>query len=217
MLKHGICDGCSTAFQVLRPPSCSICGSKFASDAGEDHPCGRCIKQKPSFDIAASVYLYKEGLSRAVRLLKYSKKSLLGSHLGSLMAGHRLAGLTYDLIVAVPLHISRLRERGFNQSELLAEGLGRAVSLEVDRYILERVRPTGSQAGMTSKERQANVRGAFSLRRGADVAGKRILLIDDVYTTGATVKECSKVLKKGGAGVVNVLTLARVVEKMSGT
>lgn len=213
LLKHGICDSCSGGFEVLRPPSCSVCGSTFATDAGGNHPCGKCIKKKPTFDVAASVYLYKSDLSRAVRLLKYSKKSLLGSHLGGLMKGHNLSAISYDVIVAVPLHISRLRERGFNQSQLLAEGLGKGMSLDVDKYILERVRPTGSQAGMSSKERQANVRGAFSLRSGADVAGRRILLIDDVYTTGATVKECSAVLKEAGASVVNVITLARVVEK----
>ncbi|MDT8317733.1 MAG: ComF family protein [bacterium] len=145
--------------------------------------------------------------------MKYSKKSLIGPHLGGLMKDHHLGAISYDVIVAVPLHISRLRERGFNQSQLLAEGLGKEISPHIDKYILERVRPTGSQTGMSSKERRANVRGAFSLRSGADVSGKRILLIDDVYTTGATVKECSKVLKKGGASVVNVLTLARVVEK----
>lgn len=213
LLKHGICDACSGGFEVLRPPSCTICGSTFATDAGENHPCGRCIKKKPPFDVAASLYLYKGDLSRAVWLLKYSKKSLLGSHLGGLMKNHRLNAISYDVIIAVPLHISRLRERGFNQSQLLAEGLGKGMSLDVDKYILERVRPTGSQAGMSSRERQANVRGAFSLRSGVDLSGKRILLIDDVYTTGATVKECSAVLKKAGAAVVNVLTLARVVEK----
>jgi ComF family protein len=211
--KHGICDACSGGFEVLRPPYCTACGSKFATDTGGNHLCGRCIKKNPPFDIAVSVYLYNGDLSRAVRLLKYSKKSLVGSHLGELMKNHRLSAISYDAIVAVPLHISRLRERGFNQSQLLAEGLAKGMPLAVDKYILERVRPTGSQAGMSSKERQANVRGAFSLRRGADVAGKRILLIDDVYTTGATVKECSTVLKKAGASVVNVLTLARVVEK----
>lgn len=213
LLTHGICDACRDGFDVLSSPSCTVCGSKFPTDAGGDHLCGRCIKKKPTFDIAASVYLYEGGLSRAVRLLKYSKKSLVGSHLGGLMKNHRLSDISYDAIVAVPLHISRLRERGFNQSQLLAEGLCKNMSLHSDKYILERVRPTGSQAGMSSKERQANVRGAFCLRRGVDVSGKRILLIDDVYTTGATVKECSAVLKKAGASVVNVLTLARVVEK----
>ena len=211
---HDICDACSGSFELVKPPSCTVCGSIFATDAGGNHPCGRCIKKNPPFDIAASVYLYKGELSRAVRLLKYSKKSLIGAHLGGLMKNHRLSAISYDAIVAVPLHIARLRERGFNQSQLLADGLGEAKSLlNIDPYILERVRSTGSQAGMSSIERQANVRGAFCLRRGVDVAGKRILLIDDVYTTGATVKECSTVLKKGGASVVNVLTLARVVEK----
>jgi len=211
--NHGICDECSERFEAVTPPFCTVCGSTFATDAGGNHLCGRCIKKNPPFDIAASIYLYQGDLSRAVRLLKYSKKSLFGSHLGGLMKNHRLSAISYDAIVAVPLHIARLRERGFNQSQLLAEGLGESIFLDVDKYILERVRPTGSQAGMSSKERQANVRGAFCLRRGVDVAGKRILLIDDVYTTGATVKECSRVLKKGGASVVNVLTLARVVEK----
>lgn len=210
LLTHGICDACSGSFEIVQPPFCTHCGSPFISDAGDSHLCGRCIKKKPPFDIAASVYIYKGELSRAVRLLKYSRKSLLGPQLGAFMSSHLALNQPYDLVIAVPLHIGRLRERGFNQSQLLAEGLGKNLSLSVDPYILKRVRPTGCQAGMSHKERQVNVRDAFCLRRGGDVTGKRILLIDDVYTTGATVKECSTVLKKAGASLVNVLTLARV-------
>lgn len=116
----------------------------------------------------------------------------------------------FDVIIPVPLHIKRLRERGFNQSLLLARAVGRKNNIPVNPFGLKRIRWTEPQVNLSGKERKINVKGAFEFH--GDVKGKTVLLIDDVYTTGATVAECSKVLKKGGAKGVCVLTLARTSE-----
>jgi ComF family protein len=115
-----------------------------------------------------------------------------------------------DLILPVPLHPGRLRQRGFNQSLLLARYFGRKHSIPLDFTALQRSRPTPPQTQLSGSQRQTNVRGAFQVRRPEGVSEKRILLIDDVFTTGATVRECAKVLLGAGAKQVDVLTLARV-------
>ena len=161
--------------------------------------------------MAASQFHYEGKLSAAVQRFKYAQKSSLAAPLGSLLSNHSLIEENFDAILPVPLHISRLRKRGFNQSQLLAEKLGEKTSCKVDPYILKRIKPTLAQVGMEKKERMLNVKDAFQLRKGAHIEGRNILLVDDVYTTGATVRECSKTLKQGGAKKVAVVTLARVV------
>ncbi len=210
--KRGICEDCLSRFRKIEGPSCTRCGKPFAEPDGDDHPCGSCIIKEPPFHRAESLYHYEGVLAEAVRRMKYSKKSHIAIFLGDLMASHPMVSSGYDIVVPVPLHIRRLRERGFNQSQLLAERIGKKHLIDVDPLIMKRSRPTAPQAGMNSKERMLNVKGAFTLRDGAEVRGGRILLVDDVYTTGATVCECCRVLKKGGAERVDVLTLARVVD-----
>lgn len=210
--KQGICGRCTASFRRIESPLCTRCGIPFMTEGDEDHLCGTCIRERVPFDRAASVCFYDGALSEAIRRLKYSKRSSLASSLGDLLASHPVTSEDCDVIVPVPLHMERLKERGFNQSHLLAKRAANGMPVEVNPYILERTRPTLAQAGMNSRERIINIRGAIRVREGADVKGKNILLIDDVYTTGATVRECSRVLKKGGAKKVNVLTLARVVE-----
>lgn len=117
----------------------------------------------------------------------------------------------YHLVVPIPLHRTRLRERGFNQSLLLAKEIGTVWGIPIDYINLQRIRPTEPQINLKGKERIRNVKGAFAVKGEKAFKGKRVLLIDDVYTTGATVSECSKVLKKARAERVDVLTLARVV------
>lgn len=210
--ETGICPDCLEHFKLLSSPLCSICGTQFKTESDTDHPCGTCIKAKPSFDMAASVFLYNELMKEAVHLFKYSGKSILSRPFGDSLVKHHLAKEDYDAILPVPLHIKRLRERGYNQSHLLARELGSAMGIKIDPWLLQRARPTLSQTGMKRKERIKNLKGAFVLRKGASVKGMRLLLIDDVYTTGSTVRECAKVLKKGGAKKVNVLTLARAAK-----
>jgi ComF family protein len=151
---------------------------------------------------------------QVVHKFKYGRKVSLGKPLGRLMAlGCRefLDGCRFDLIVPVPLHPKRLRWRAFNQSLLLAREIGRAYRVPADPFVLRRDRPTPPQTQLPEDERRRNVRGVFSLNPDRPVEGKSILLVDDVYTSGATVNECSRVLKRGGAREVFVVTLARAV------
>jgi len=206
-----LCSSCLGNFKRVREPLCLICGIPFISKISENHLCGRCIVERPGFDMAASVYLFEGRLSEAMYRFKYAGKTSLSKPLGDLLTDHHIVTPKYDAIVPVPLHISKLRERGFNQSQMLAVGPGKKLRKKPDPFMIERTRPTPPQAGMNRKERIKNIRGAFKVREGVNVKGKRFLLIDDVFTTGATTSECSKVLKKAGAEIVNVLTLARVV------
>jgi ComF family protein len=153
-------------------------------------------------------------LRQVVQKFKYGRKVSLGKPLGRLLARgcqEFLGEYEIDLIVPVPLHPKRLRWRGFNQSWLLARQVGRAYGIPMDPFVLQRSRATPPQTQLTEEERRKNMRGAFALRTGASVAEKSVLLVDDVYTSGATVNECSRTLKRGGAKQVYVLTLARAV------
>ncbi|MDH3972875.1 MAG: ComF family protein [Deltaproteobacteria bacterium] len=210
--KYEICNGCLKGFEPVKSPCCTICGIPFISREGADHPCGSCITDKPHFDEAASLYLYGGELAEAIKRLKYSNKTSLASPLAELLCCHSFMASSFDNLVAVPLHKSRLRERGFNQSQLLASSLAEKCSKKRSSFLLERIRDTPPQVGMKRARRLENVKNAFAVRKGASVEGKSILLVDDVYTTGATVMECSRVLKKAGAKEVKVLTLARVVD-----
>lgn len=207
-----ICTDCLDDFQALLSPLCSICGTEFKTDFVEDHPCGSCIKDKPFFDRAVSIFSYDESMKEAVHLFKYKGKSILSRSLGRTLAKHYMTKENYNAILPVPLHLKRLRQRGYNQSQLLAVELGRLMGIKVDPWLLERARPTLSQTGMRRKERIENLRGAFMLRKSSSVDGMSLLLIDDVYTTGSTVMECTRILKEGGAKKVNVLTLARTAK-----
>jgi len=118
-------------------------------------------------------------------------------------------GRTFDLLVPVPLHHVRRRDRGYNQSAVLAHELGRRMGCPVSFGLLKRIRPTATQTNLTAKERLSNVGGAFQHKREKRLAGRRVLLVDDIMTTGATVNICAKTLKKGGAASVHVITAAR--------
>jgi len=116
-----------------------------------------------------------------------------------------------DLVAPVPLHPRRVRERGFNQSEFLSAAVARAAGLSHRPRLLAKMTPTHSQTGLGRKDRRRNLRGTFSLGPGEPVAGKLVLLVDDIYTTGCTVEECARVLRRGGAWGIRVMTLARTI------
>jgi len=195
---------------LIRGPLCHVCGRSFTG-AGVDHTCGSCIKKRPPFVMARSIYAYEGKVRVAVHELKYKWAVMLGPFLGGVMA-EALEGcdFTADMLVPVPLHKKKLRKRGFNQSVVLASNISTRFSLELNITNLVRVRPTPSQVGLTGEQRRANMAGAFMVRDAEIFKGKGIILVDDVFTTGATVAECAKVLKRAGARVA-VITLARVV------
>jgi ComF family protein len=204
---------------------CAVCGervlSPYAVSEG-DALCGLCRRLAPAFAKAAAYGSYHGGLRELIHLLKYDgvrpAANVLGRMLADVVAG--LEAFFADapvLVVPVPLHARKLRQRGFNQSELIA---GAALKLRPDRQrlalgagVLERCRPTQSQTGLTRHQRRENMRGAFVVAKPDAVVEREILLVDDVFTTGTTVSECARILRKAGASKVWVATVARTLKE----
>lgn len=161
--------------------------------------------------MARELGVYEGNLLKAIHLFKYGGKINIARLLGRMLASYPLDFSIYDLLIPVPLHIKRLKERGFNQAVLLSKEIKRAHSIPIEMFGLKRIRATRPQVLLKEKERMLNVKGAFAVKNPANIKGRKVLLIDDVFTTGATVNECAKVLKKAGAERIDVLTLARVV------
>lgn len=209
-----ICAMCLERLPHVKSPLCKICGIPFIG-TGEDHTCGQCLAQTPHFDIARAHLLYEESARELIHHFKYSNKT----HLRRPLALLALDGLTEfiakstpDLIIPVPLHRSRLRSRGFNQAVLLGDLFSSRLSIPMLADGLIRTRQTEPQIELSAEDRKNNVKGAFSANRPDDLSGKSILLLDDVMTTGSTVNECAKVLKKSGAASVFVVTIARAAK-----
>jgi ComF family protein len=150
-------------------------------------------------------------LARVLHDYKYQRDVTLAPLLADFLIERCPLPIDHDLIVPVPLHRDRLRWRGFNQSHLLARRLGQHFAVRVDPFLLIRARPTPPQVGLDESDRRRNVAGAFAAPRPTALTGRSALLVDDVYTTGATVEECARVLKRAGARRVDVLVLARAV------
>lgn len=213
--NNGICVECNRELTAITIPLCSVCGEPFPSGDSDTHSCGACLKSRPHYTRARSAYAYDGRLKKAIQHFKYNKNTLLARTLAALTM-NATCGLdeVFDTVVPVPLHKNRLRKRGFNQSILLAKELVRlwpdSHSPKLDYQNLRRLRDTKSQIELKEDERTANVKDAFSIGNKDAFKGKKVLLIDDVYTTGATIRECSKILKESGAEVF-ALTLARAV------
>ena len=176
--------------------------------------CGRCRRRRPPFTYARAAVRYDEVAREAVHALKFRGHRALAAPLGDLIAGMGPAGRPSgppDLLVPVPLHPRRERERGFNQALLLCRRVGEAWSVPVCADALERTLATRPQTELTAGARRANVRDAFALRSPERVAGRHVVLIDDVVTTGSTVAACARCLAKGGVATVGVLTVARAI------
>jgi len=209
----GFCPECLAGLLPLPQAHCRCCGRPFDTGAPSVHVCARCRKKHPVYDQALSAGLYEGALRSAIHRLKYSGRTELARPLAAFMADHLSPPFfppQVDLILPVPLHRKRLRERGFNQALLLARKLYREYQALVRFDLLLRTRWTEPQVNLKGPERLANVRRAFALSDPAAVKNRSVLLMDDVYTTGATINECARVLKKAGAAQVLVLTLARV-------
>jgi ComF family protein len=210
---------CSRCWSTIAPPSPSRCArcdrpfvSPLATAYSPQHVCHSCRDRPPSYTKAWTLYPYRSPLQDAICLFKYRGKVSLAEPLAHLMID-RLPRLDeVDLIIPVPLHAERLREREFNQSLLLADRIGRYLNTPVSCTALIRIAPTPPQTTLSRKERLNNLRGAFAVPRPEAIGGKTILLIDDVFTTGTTVNVCAKTLRKAGSGHVFVLTLGRTVE-----
>lgn len=206
------CPACLSRVRFLSSPRCPRCGIGFDSPSEVDHLCSECLTQERYFTRARAVCLYEGLIAEAISRYKYGGVTRLARSLSSFLAEYQdpeFPFSDFDLLLPVPLHPQRLRERGFNQSLLLARHFSRKHSISLNFIALQRSRFTHPQTQLSGSERQTNVRGAFQVKKPEMVVGKRVLLIDDVFTTGATVRECSKALLKAGAKQVDVLTLAR--------
>lgn len=211
---HIFCSDCSNKIHYVTGSICQICGTTFPDSPAENHLCGDCLEKKPYFFHARAVFSYEDMIVHAIHQFKYKSNISVGEIMASFMAFFSFPDIDfadYALMIPVPLHVKRLRERGFNQSLILARALGKQKNIPVDFSLLKRNKFTLTQTGSTKKERRQNIKGAFEVSDKKIIAGRNIILVDDVYTTGATVNECAKTLMKAGAGKVSVLTLARVL------
>lgn len=214
--EGGVCLPCWRSFIRLQGPCCRRCGDPiFAFERilpSPNHRCDDCSRRFRPFDRCRSAGIYDAALRVAIHRVKYDGEKTLGRCLGRWLT-RALSSETaeMDCIVPVPLHPRRLRERGFNQSELLSESLALASGISHAPRLLSKISPTRSQTTLGRRDRKKNLRGTFALSRGATAANRRILLVDDIYTTGCTVEECARVLRRAGARGVRVVTLARSI------
>jgi ComF family protein len=213
----GVCRSCWDKAVALRivPPRCPSCGLPFQNfEAGVENLCGDCIQQLPPYAGARSFGHYTGELSALIQGLKFQNRRNLIGLLVPLLAHTFFDSWKredFDFIVPVPLHTKRKRERGYNQSELLARSLERQIAVPLNNALV-RVRYTAPQVGLTDSQRLENVRNAFRCIRPLEISKKRVLLIDDVMTTGATVASAAQTLLEEGAWRISVLTLARAVK-----
>lgn len=207
-----ICWDCLADAPKVEPPFCALCGDPVSGSIQHDYTCFACARATPAFERARSAVRYEGAVGAALRDLKYKNALWVVQDLAELLLACVQAeypDLPFETVTAVPLHPARRRERGFNQSALLGGALARLLHRPFREGLLRRVRPTDTQTGLTALQRTTNVCGAFRIGLFARPAGRRILLVDDVMTTGATVNACAQTLKKGGAESVHVITVAR--------
>jgi len=220
-----LCRECLDAMRPISGGVCAICGERlfsayaFAGGEGELR-CGLCRRIEPPFARAAANGSYESGLRELIHLLKYGGVRPAANVLGRMLAEAIVAiepGFPAESVamIPVPLHSSKRRQRGFNQAELIARAAIKVIDpgrLHLCAEVLERKRETASQIGLTSHQRRENLRGAFRVVQPQALAGREVLVVDDVYTTGATVSECARVLRRAGATKVWVATVARTLK-----
>lgn len=208
-----LCWDCQAGVKMVQVPYCDRCGDPVAGMIGGPYECTGCRRMPPAFDWARSAVRYEGVAQNCLRRFKYHAGTwLLDDLVAWLVALWRTCPRDMrqaDFAVPVPLYPKRERERGFNQSALLAEQLARRIGIPFRRRLLWRVKPTETQTHLTAAQRAHNVKGVFSVPWPRGLRGARVVLVDDVMTTGATVNECARALKAAGAAAVLVLTVAR--------
>jgi ComF family protein len=210
------CPACWSRPQRIRPPYCTVCGKPHGTMVGygmpTNFPCAECrAKRRHEVRRVYAAAAYEGAVAATVKILKHERKihaaPLLAQLVQEFVAREMIDRPPYDVLVPVPIHYVRQRERGFNHSTVLAHLIQPCFApAAVSEECLARVRPTRPQQSLPAAERPANVRGAFQVPAGVDIHGKQVLLVDDVVTTGSTVSECAKALRRAGAAAVDVIT-----------
>jgi ComF family protein len=207
-----LCEQCDAKAMRIVAPFCQQCSEPFQGAIATAFTCANCAHRTMHFDAAVAAYRGRGIVRQIIHDFKYRRqihlRHLVARWLCAALDDERLRGRQFDIIVPVPLHPARLRERGFNQASLLAELLGARISIP-SKPLLQRIRYTTTQTALDRAERMENLHNAFRLRKNADVRGLHVLLIDDVLTTGSTLSECARVLKRAGAISVYAATAAR--------
>lgn len=203
------CPPCLKALPWIEPPLCSCCGTPF--QAGADHLCGTCLANPPPFTLARSLFRYEDPIRSRILALKFQGDLVLLPTLAALTACSSLFAVFTepDHLLPVPLHPGRLRERGFNQAQHLARACFPQWRHKLALQMLVRQQPTLPQSTLSGRARRRNLRGAFAVADDARLDGAKVLLVDDVYTTGTTILECCRVLQRAGAARIEVCTLCR--------
>ncbi|MBN1917553.1 MAG: ComF family protein [Verrucomicrobia bacterium] len=199
---------------LVEDPMCERCGAKMFAQATGELLCAECRSTTRHFDRAFSATIYNDPMKALVHRYKYGLRQYLARPFAAWMiefARRHIDTANLDSLVPVPLHWRRFQYRGFNQAAALAQAVGRGFGLPVVKHVLRRLRHTTPQVQLGPSERRENMKDAFAVRRAERIKGKRIILVDDVYTTGATINECARVLKKAGAASVVAFTLTRPI------
>jgi len=207
-----LCDQCEAKTVRIVAPFCQKCSEPFEGAITSAFTCANCAHRTIYFDAAVAAYRGRGIVRQMIHEFKYGRqihlRHLVARWLHAALDDERLCGRRFDVIVPVPLHPARQRERGFNQASVLAELLSAQTSIPA-KPVLERIRYTTTQTALDRSERMENLHNAFRLRKNADVRGLRVLLVDDVLTTGSTLNECARLLKRAGALSVHAATAAR--------
>ena len=207
-----VCVNCRSQVQFIQPPFCDRCGLPFQGAITTTFECTNCRELDLHFTSARSAVVLKTVVSEAMHAYKYHRAMWFERFLAGLLLQKAIPTLrqqTWDVIVPVPLHATKLREREFNQAARLAKHLGKAINLPVNERILQRVTVTQTQTKLSRADRAKNVRGAFAVRKDIRLDSKKIIVFDDMFTTGATTSDCARALRNAGAAEVCVWTVAR--------